>query len=297
VCPCARRQAQHCITEQPSSELLFVCCSGILLEAYRLGAVGDAKPFGGRTGVFLLYENPDLYDALFPVSPEHLSFYEKLAQSHPGSVLELACGTGPIIEPISRTAPRAVGLDNSRQMLEAARRRASGDSARVEFVEGDMRTFDLGERFSMIFVAHNSLLHVFEAADLADLFTSVRRHLKDDGVFAFDIFNPSLRALAREAGERYAVMRVSSSSHGELTVEATNDYDPASQVNRATLFVSTPAQRDLWVSPLHLRSIFPQELLSLLAANGFRLLRRDGDFRDGPFIGTSPRQVCQCQPI
>ena len=243
-----------------------------------------------------LYENPELYDALLPCSPEHVHFYDDVAQAHPGAMLELACGSGQIIVPIARRALRAVGLDTSPHMLKAARRRAS-EGAPVEFVEADMRTFDLGERFSMIFVARNSLLHLLDADDIAALFSSVRRHLTDDGVFAFDIFNPSLRALAREAGERYPVMRVASRSHGELTVEATNDYDAATQVNRATWFVSTPTQRDQWVSPLHLRSIFPQELLALLTANRFQLLRRDGDFAGAPFIGKSSRQVCQCRPI
>jgi hypothetical protein len=54
-------------------------------------------------------------------------------------------------------------------------------------------------------------------------------------------------------------MRVTSEPHGEITVEGTDDYDPVSQVNRATWFISTSAQRDAWVVPLHLRSIFPQE--------------------------------------
>jgi SAM-dependent methyltransferase len=249
-----------------------------------------------ETGVTLLYENPDLYDALLPVSQEHLNFYDQLARSRRGAILELACGSGQIIVPIADGSRRAVGLDNSPQMLEGARRRGAAANAPVEFVEGDMRTFDLGERFSMIFIARNSLLHLSEPADFTALFSAVRRHLADGGVFAFDVFNPLLRALAREAGERYPVMRVSSPSHGELTVEATNDYDAATQVNRATWYVSTATQQDAWVSPLHLRSIFPQELLSLLSANHFRLVRRDGDFRGGEFIGTSPLQVCQCCP-
>ena len=245
----------------------------------------------------MLYENPELYDALLPVSPEHLGFYENLAQSHTGSVLELACGTAQITVPIARKVSRAVGLDNSPRMLAAARERAGADDARIEFVDGDMRTFDLGERFSMIFIARNSLLHLHDGEQFAAFFSSVLRHLTGDGILAFDIFNPSVRMLARAAGERHSVMQVSSTSYGDLTVEATNDYDAETQVNRTTWFVSTSTERDRWVSPLHLRSIFPQELLVLLAANGFQLVRRDGDFRGGPFTSASPRQICQCKPI
>ena len=244
----------------------------------------------------MLYEDPDLYDALLPASRDHVQFYDQLAGVHGGPVLELACGSGQLIVPLARKGRRAVGIDNSPQMLQAARRRAAAVGVQVELVEGDMRNFDLGERFSMIFIARNSLLHLSATADFAELFSSVRRHLASGGVLAFDVFNPTLRSLARETGERYPVMRISTPSHGELTVEATNDYDAATQVNRATWYISTTTQRDAWVSPLHLRSIFPQELLSLVAANRFKLLSRHGDLRGSEFTGTSPRQVCLCQP-
>ena len=159
------------------------------------------------------------------------------------------------------------------------------------------RAFELGRRFSMIFLARNSLLHLHDQEDFAGLFAAVRRHLAPGGVFAFDIFNPDLRMLSRTAGERYPVFRVPSTSYGELTVEETDDYDAGAQVNRATWFVSTSGRRDAWVAPLHLRWIFPQELPALLAANDFELVRRDGDFQGGEFTGASARQVCQCRPV
>jgi SAM-dependent methyltransferase len=243
----------------------------------------------------MLYDDPDLYDALLPASAAQLSCYLNLARACAGEVLALACGSGQLIVPVASTGVSATGLDQSSKMLLAARRRAAASGAQVEFVEGDMREFDLGRRFSLIFVARNSLLHLSEQDEFAAFFSSVRRHLKPDGVLAFDIFNPSLQLLSRPSGERFHIMRAISPLYGELTVEATNDYDRHSQVNRATWFISTAEQRDAWVVPLHLRSIFPQELLALLAANGVHLLRRDGDFAGGRFTSTSTTQVCQCR--
>ena len=244
-----------------------------------------------------MYDDPDLFDALLPASGEQRSFYVALAQRQAGSVLELACGSGQLLVPVAGTGLACVGLDSSPQMLDGARRRASAAGAHVDLIDGDMRDFDLGRRFSLVLVARNSLLHLSELEDFARLFQAVGRHLEPDGVLAFDIYNPSIPALARPTGERFDVMRVLATPYGELTVEATNDYDPASQVNRATWFISSATQRDAWTSQLHMRSIFPQELLSLLAANGFRLIRRDGDYAGSAFTGTSPRQVCQCRPI
>ena len=231
----------------------------------------------------LFYDDPDLYDALLPASAAQLNYYLKLAQQRAGAVLALACGSGQLIVPIASMGVSATGLDQSSQMLSAANRRAAASGTQVQLVEGDMREFDLGRRFSLIFVARNSLLHLSEPDEFAAFFSSVRRHLEPDGVLAFDIFNPSLQLLTRPGGERFHVMRATSPLHGELTVEATNDYDRQSQVNRATWFISTAEKRDAWVIPLHLRSIFPQELLILLAANGVHLLRRDGDYGGSRF--------------
>jgi SAM-dependent methyltransferase len=243
----------------------------------------------------MLYDDPDLYDTLLPASKAQLNWYLNLARACAGDVLALACGSGQLIVPVASMGISATGLDQSAKMLSAASHRAAAAGARVEFVEGDMREFDLGRRFSLIFVARNSLLHLSQPHEFAAFFACVRGHLKPQGVLAFDIFNPSLRLLSRPSGERFHVMRAISPLHGELVVEATNDYDLCSQVNRATWFISTSEKRDVWVIPLHLRSIFPQELLALLAANGVGLLRRDGDFGGSDFTSTSHSQVCQCR--
>jgi SAM-dependent methyltransferase len=243
----------------------------------------------------MLYHHPDLYDALLPVSSAQLNYYVSLAKDHSAAVLALACGSGQLIVPIASSGVPAAGLDVSSTMLGAARRRAAAASAQVEFVEGDMRDFDLGRQFSLIFVARNSLLHLSGQDEFAGFFSSVRRHLRPDGLLAFDIFNPSLQLLSRPSGERVHVMRAMSPVYGEVTVEATNDYDRDAQVNRATWFISTADTRDAWVVPLHLRCIFPQELLALLAANGMHLTRRDGDYGGGRFTSMSASQVCQCR--
>jgi SAM-dependent methyltransferase len=241
------------------------------------------------------YDYPDLYDALFPVGA-HLPFYAGLARQQAGAVLELACGTGQITIPVALDGLQTIGLDQSQAMLNVARQQASAAGAPVEFVQGDMRDFALGRRFDFIFVARNSLLHVLSTEDLVAALTAVRRHLTPDGVFAFDIFNPDVRWLAKPPGERFPVMEVSTGRFGRLSVEETRDYDSVTQVNRGTLYISTPDRRDSWMVPLVLRSIFPQELPLLLSAAGLELISRSGDLARGPFVHGSRMQVCLCKP-
>jgi SAM-dependent methyltransferase len=241
-----------------------------------------------------IYSHPTLYDLLFPPGA-YAPFYADRARREGGPVLELACGTGQLIVPIARSGIRAAGLDLSAEMLEAARDRARAASAEVDLVEGDMRDFDLGERFGLVYVARNSLLHLHETDDLLACFRAVRRHLRPGGAFVFDVFNPSVRLLASPAGTRFEVMRVIHPERGEVTIEQAGDYDAAAQVNRATWYFSAPGAPDFLAAPLHLRSIFPRELPLLLAAGGFRLESRHGDFSGVPFASASRHQVCVCR--
>ena len=172
-------------------------------------------------------------------------------------------------------------------------RRQGGQVLELAYVLGDMRNFDLGRRFALIFIARNSLLHLCSTDDILEAFAAVRRHLAPAGMFAFDVFNPDVRLLARPPGQRFPVMNVETESFGTLSVEGTHDYDSATQVNRATWYVSAPGKPDAWVLPMVLRSIFPQELP--LAVGGFHLASRFGDLSQQPFGPASPLHVCLCQ--
>lgn len=240
------------------------------------------------------YDHPDLYEAILPVGA-HVPFYADLARQKGGAVLELACGTGQLAIPIASAGLPTVGLDLSSAMLKVAAQRASDAGALVTFVQGDMREFTLHRTFDFIFVARNSLLHLLSTADLLAAFAAVRRHLSPEGIFAFDIFNPSIPRLARPAGRRFPVMEVNTVRFGPLRVEETHDYDAATQVNHATWYISTRERQDAWVVPLVLRSIFPAELPLLLSAAGFELVSRFGELSRAPFTSASRIQACVCR--
>jgi SAM-dependent methyltransferase len=241
-----------------------------------------------------LYDYPDLYEALLPVGA-HLPFYVDLAREQGGTVLELACGSGLLTIPIALDGHRAIGIDLSRAMLKVARSRASAAGAAVGFLQSDMRDFALGRNFDLIFIARNSLLHLPSDADLLAAFTAVRRHLAPGGVFAFDIFNPNMTLLSRPRGQRFPVMEVDTAAFGLLRVESANDYDPATQVNRATWYISTAERSDAWIVPLVLRSITPEELPGMLSAAGLELVSRFGELSREPFGPGSRVQVCLCR--
>ncbi len=241
-----------------------------------------------------LYDHPALYDELLPVRA-HLAYYMELARQASGDVLELACGTGQMTVPIAGAGLPIAGLDLSAPMLNRARERAAAAKVSIEHSLGDMRNFDLGRRFGLIFIARNSLLHLHSTEDFLAAFAAIRRHLAPGGIFAFDVFNTNIHRLARPMDQRFPVMQIETELFGTVSVEETSGYDCATQVNRGRWYISAPGKPDGWILELALRSIFPQELPLLLAAGGFHLKSRVGELDQRPFDSDSRAQVCLCQ--
>ncbi|TDO55309.1 methyltransferase family protein [Kribbella sp. VKM Ac-2571] len=244
------------------------------------------------------YSRARLYDLMFPGGGPAVEFYRAYADRLGGRVLELGCGTGQKLIPIASDGHPCVGVDFSSEMLAEAQRKADERGAAVEWMQGDMRAFDLGRTFDFVFITANSLLHLHEAEDLVSCFRSVRRHLAPGARFVFDVFNPSVRLLAQADGVRRARESLSflDPDRGNVGVEVAEIYDAAAQVTRGTWYLSTDSEPDFVVAPLEIRSIFPQELPLLVSLGGLRLVERFGDWSGGPFTTDSPLQLCICEP-
>ena len=252
-----------------------------------------------------LYDVPPLYDLVIQPGPCE-AYYRALARGVGGPVLELACGTGRLTIPIAADGHEVVGLDASPAMLRRARQKAESWSSRLQapragldipddldltFVEGDMRSFDLGRQFPLIIVSCNSLAHLITNDELKACFSAVLRHLAPGGLLAFDIVNPDVRALARNALDSVRLDLGPNRSSG-IAVEEFAAYDPVQQVRLLSWRVREPEVGIREVAPFRLRQIFPQELPLLLEASGLELAARHGDFASNPLMGQSLNQVC-----
>ncbi len=125
------------------------------------------------------------YDAIMDDPSPRAAIVLELVERHrpkPASVLELACGTGAILERLDGVADRT-GLDVSAEMLALARARLPG----VTFVHGNMRAFDLGRRFDAVLCVFDSLNHLLDFREWESTFAAVADHLEPGGLFVFDV--------------------------------------------------------------------------------------------------------------
>jgi SAM-dependent methyltransferase len=215
-----------------------------------------------RNEELALYETPSLYDAFFPPGPCE-SFYRSLAERTGGPVLELACGTGRLSVPLAKDGHELVGIDTSAAMLRTARRKAEAAGLTIEFVEQDMRSFELSRAFPLVFVSCNSLCHLTTNEELTGVLRRIARHLAPGGLLAFDIVNPHVADLARvdAVSVRLNVLR------GRDPVTATEEvlaYDAVAQVRVMQWQITGAPDGSRRTEEMRLRIIFPQELPLLL---------------------------------
>jgi SAM-dependent methyltransferase len=98
------------------------------------------------------------------------------------SILEIACGTGNVLDPLSNHY-EVSGLDLSPKMLDIARAKLPG----VQFYLGDMTNFELGKKYDVILCIFDSINHVLDFAQWESTFDRVKAHLNEGGVFIADI--------------------------------------------------------------------------------------------------------------
>ncbi|MGN7456290.1 daptide-type RiPP biosynthesis methyltransferase [Paenibacillus pasadenensis] len=107
-----------------------------------------------------------------------------------GKVLELACGSGRVLMHLANRGFQTVGLDLSEDMLKLCRRKSEQLPPRlknrIEVRQGDMTSFELGEKFPLIILSATSISLLRQQADLERMLQTVERHLADGGRFVFD---------------------------------------------------------------------------------------------------------------
>jgi len=136
----------------------------------------------------------DIYDFSYEDFIEDVDFYENLARSVDGPLLELGVGSGRAAIPLAEAGYHVVGIDTSASMLQQARERAA--EARItkgslEVIEADMIAFDLQRKFGLVFVAANTFQHMLTTRDQLACLRCAAAHLAPGGIFALSVRSPA----------------------------------------------------------------------------------------------------------
>ena len=116
-----------------------------------------------------------------------------------GKVLDLACGTGNMSILFARDNYQVTGVDRSSGMLEVARQKAKEEGLEINFIEADLCSFQVKERYDLAISLFDSLNYILKLEDLKKVFKNVYDSLRDGGIFVFDV-NTISRLMSIEPG-------------------------------------------------------------------------------------------------
>jgi SAM-dependent methyltransferase len=189
------------------------------------------------------------------------------ASSRVATILDLGCGTGVHAHELARRGYEVVGVDRSEAMLESARR----GTTTAAFMQGDLRSVDLGRPFDAVVLLFAVLGYQLSNADVLAGLATARHHLEQGGLLGFDVWygpavlaqHPSTRTRTVNWGDRQLVRR----SSGTL--------DAGRHVVRVDFELTTgDGQGEQLVVEAHeMRYFFADELKHYLEESGFELVR------------------------
>ena len=189
-------------------------------------------------------------------------------------ILDLACGTGRHAQELARMGYRVEGSDLSADMVMVARDRAASLGLPIRFYNESFQSCDrIGRQYDAVIAMFSAIDYLTDYCDLARSLGNIHGLLREGGVFVFDFWNGNavlksyspIRVRRVEKGE-HAVIRISNTSLDPITQVATINF------NLILLKAGSIVREFSEIHPI--RYYFPQEMMDLLAANGFEVIHR-----------------------
>ena len=101
--------------------------------------------------------------------------------------LDVACGTGNVTVRLAKHFKDIYAVDLSEDMLREAFNKLKENRIKGKIICQDMTGMQLNRKFDLITSVLDSTNYITDEDDLEKYFSSVKEHLKDYGIFIFDV--------------------------------------------------------------------------------------------------------------
>ena len=239
---------------------------------------------------------------MVPDSPDDLGFYRQRLPSPDTSVLELGCGTGRVLVPLSRYCSYIHGVDSSEGMLaicEDKLSRAGVDKTRAHVELGDITCLELDKRFDLITAPWRVLQNLETDSEVDGLFATIRRHLKPAGRCILNVFKPwgDAEMLRREwcAESKTFCWETQMGERKLRLYERRASIDPENSVVYPELIFREFDGHDMvdeTILKISMKCYFPEEFEQLITDHGFEVISEWGGYSGEPY-GDGPELVIE----
>ncbi|MCB9493291.1 MAG: ClbS/DfsB family four-helix bundle protein [Epsilonproteobacteria bacterium] len=250
-------------------------------------------PDGIKLGLPLEYqEMPEFFDAHNVTTDTDLknSRIEKILKKHNvKTVLDLTCGTGSQVFFLAKRGYQVTGADFSPPLLDKAREKATKDKINVQFIDGDMRTLNVG-LFDAVITIFNAIGHLTKS-DFVKTIQNIHKNLHPGGLYLFDIFN--LSAMTEKVVESLAMQTHKTVGNKHLQHIQHSKVDTANGLltSQDSYTLSQGGKETKkFNNQFSLQIYTPKELRNILAEHGFQTIEQQ-DFDGSRFSEDSTLSI------
>jgi len=228
-----------------------------------------------------------IYDEIWAsVSLRYLPIIKSLLRDRQvlqGHLLDLACGTGTLLQYLARDGHYVYGLDRSSRMIAAAQKKTAG-YRNIFLTIQDMSAIGLNEKFNSVTCLFDSLNYITSESKLQQMFDEVARVLDTEGFFLFDFNSDS----------QYKTMR-----DGRYTLRSAKNNFILRQSFAPQLKLATSLfQFDDGIIEVHKQRAYSlSQIQTLLKKSGLRLIDSFSSSDDGRFSVQDHRIICLAELI
>jgi len=200
---------------------------------------------------------------------KEVDFIENIfGKNKPKKILEVGCGTGNYTKILLKRGYEVTAIDISEDMLKIARGKCA-----CKFIEGDIRSVSINDKFDACIAMFAVMGYITENSDIIRALNNIRRHLKPNGIFIFDVWNGL--AVMRLLPEQ----RIKEVENNEIKIirfasPNLRSFDHICEVDYKVLILNKADNTYEEINEKHIvRFYFPQEIKYYLENAGFAVLK------------------------
>jgi SAM-dependent methyltransferase len=218
---------------------------------------------------------------------DDVGFHLDMARLQGGSVLDVGCGTGRILIPLSEEGIVVEGIDNAPEMLALCRKKMSAAKVKAKLHRQSMEGLDLeGRIFDTLMVPGASFQLLPDDAIAGEALRRFRQHLAPDGQLLITMFIPwfELGNDALSGHWRLHKESIRESDGARVICQTASELDRHEQSmrvwNRYEVYAVDGSLRESQLKEMQLRWYYRNEFCRFLRAAGFGTVVTYGDFQD-----------------
>jgi SAM-dependent methyltransferase len=229
-----------------------------------------------------------------------IPFYLSQVISPNISILELGCGTGRVMLPLSEVCKYIYGIDISAAMVARCKEKLAIEKIPPEkavAVVSDITNFDLGRTFDLIIAPFRVMQNLETDIEVAGLFNCIRKHIAPEGSCILNVFKP-FREPDKLREEWVSETEIFDNEYA-LEDGILKVYDRRTRMDKANLIlypelIYRKYQADKLVEEVVLKIVmrcyYPDQFVRLIESYGFKILDKWGGY-SGEIYGEGPELV------